>query len=227
MSTNASPFATFLPASSLPQKPLPRKQVSAFRYPVTLPPLPEVPLLTDEPPKIEFTEEELKARLSQERAAGAAEATARLKREYEDRANLQAGAVLNAVEKFAEESKQYYARVEIDVVSLALSIAAKILHRESQVDPQLVAALVQMALKQMKEGSAVQVRVRPEEAAWWREHFAAAQLHVNATVVEDSTLQPKDCVLETELGKANLGLDAQLKEVERGFFDVLAKKPQG
>lgn len=226
MSTNASPFGSFLTAGSMPKKTIAGKQVSAFRYPATLPPLPDVSVLPDEPAKIHLTEEELKARLAQERAAGAADAAARLKREFEERSENEAGRIAKAIQNFAEESKQYYARVEIDVVSLALSIAAKILHRESQVDPQLVAALVQMALKQMKEGSTVQVRVRPEEAGRWRDYFSTAQLHVTVTVVEDHTLEPKDCVLETELGKANLGLDAQLKEVERGFFDVLSKKPQ-
>ena len=29
-------------------------------------------------------------------------------------------------------------------------------------------------------------------------------------------------MLETELGSANFGLDTQLKEVEQGFFDLLA-----
>jgi flagellar assembly protein FliH len=32
-------------------------------------------------------------------------------------------------------------------------------------------------------------------------------------------------VLETELGSANFGLDTQLKEVEQGFFDLLALRP--
>jgi flagellar assembly protein FliH len=32
-------------------------------------------------------------------------------------------------------------------------------------------------------------------------------------------------VLQTELGSANFSLDAQLKEVEQGFFDLLALRP--
>jgi hypothetical protein len=32
-------------------------------------------------------------------------------------------------------------------------------------------------------------------------------------------------VLETELGDAHFGLDRQLKEVEQGFFDLLALRP--
>ena len=45
-------------------------------------------------------------------------------------------------------------------------------------------------------------------------------------VVEDAHLTPIDCILETELGSANFSIDAQLKEVEQGFFDLLAQRPE-
>ena len=44
-------------------------------------------------------------------------------------------------------------------------------------------------------------------------------------MTEDPQLSDQDCVLETELGSANFGLDTQLKEVEQGFFDLLALRP--
>lgn len=215
-------------SSSVPIFPGLRRQVSVstFKYPQTPPPLPDISTLPDGPPLVSLTEEALDARIAQARAAGAAEAEARLRKHFEERADREADNVAAAIRTFEDNSKKYYARVELEVVTLALSIAAKILHRESQVDPQLVAALVQMALKQMKEGSAVSVRVRPENAGRWREHLAALKLNVTVTVVEDSTLEPDDCILESELGTANFSLESQLKEVERGFFDVLAQKPQ-
>ena len=109
---------------------------------------------------------------------------------------------------------------------LALSIAKKILHREAQVDPLLVTALVQVALAQIKEGSAVTVRVRPEEAPRWREQLRAPGINLEVTVIEDGERSAGDCVVETELGSVNFSLAAQLKEVEHGFLDVLARTPQ-
>ena len=41
----------------------------------------------------------------------------------------------------------------------------------------------------------------------------------------DPAIEAHNCVLETELGVTELGLDAQLKEVEQGFFDLLAHRP--
>jgi flagellar biosynthesis/type III secretory pathway protein FliH len=33
-------------------------------------------------------------------------------------------------------------------------------------------------------------------------------------------------MLETELGSTDLTLESQLKEIEQGFFDLLAQRPQ-
>jgi flagellar assembly protein FliH len=44
-------------------------------------------------------------------------------------------------------------------------------------------------------------------------------------IIEDAQLSPEDCILETDLGSANFSIDAQLKEVEQGFFDLLAQRP--
>ena len=200
--------------------------VSTFQYPQTPPSLPELARIVDEPPSVNMTEEAFEAHLARARAEGAADAQNKMRKEFETRADREAAKVAASIRSFEEQSRQYYARVEVEVVTLALSIAAKILHRESQVDSQLVAALVQMSLKQMREGSAVLVRVCPDKVQAWREHLASARLGVVITVTEDPTLQIGDCVIESELGSANFSLESQLKEVERGFFDVLAQKPQ-
>jgi flagellar assembly protein FliH len=204
--------------------------VSIFEYPKleeTVTSLPRIDATAAEPEElvlgITLTEEALNQRLAAARAEGAQQAEARLRQEYESRENAK---IVEAVRAFDKERSQYFSRVEREVVHLALSIAGKILHREAQVDPMLVAALVKIALTQLKDGSAVTVKVRPGEGARWKEYFAGSPAQtLQVSVVEDAELEPGGCVLETELGSANFSLDAQLKEVERGFFDVLAQRP--
>ena len=180
--------------------------------------------------EVRITEAMFAQRLAEERALGSMDAEARMRRDYEqklaqERAHERAK-ISESVRSFELTRKEYFAKVEGEVVQLALSIAGKILHREAQVDPLLIAALVQIALSQMKEGSAVSVRVRPEEAPRWREQLEEPAMNAKVTVIEDMERQPGDCVLETELGSVNFSLEAQLKEVERGFLDVLARTPQ-
>lgn len=176
--------------------------------------------------EIRLAEKAQKERLAAERAAGFAEAEAKLRQEFEQKAERQAARITQTIADFGQAQKDYFARVESEVVQLALAIAGKILHREAQVDPMLVAAIVHLALGQLKDGSCATIRVRPEQAQRWRDHMAAQTLNLTVNVVEEADLEPGDCVLDTELGTVNFSLDAQLKEVERGFFDVLAQKPQ-
>jgi len=179
----------------------------------------------DQPVAPGVAENELKALLNVARLEAMADTEARLKMEYEARSGREADKIRQAIELFQVERKDYFSRVESDVVQLALAIAAKILHRESQVDPMLVAALVRVAVDKLHDGSSVSVRISPVNAGKWREYLANPLNGSTIAIIEDAHLTPDDCILETDLGSANFSVDAQLKEVEQGFFDLLAQRP--
>jgi flagellar assembly protein FliH len=173
----------------------------------------------------ELKEAEYAARLAKERAEATALTELKMRQEYEQKlAGIRAG-VAGALRAFAGERDQYFAQVESEIVRLALSVAAKILHREAQVDPMLVTSLVRIAIERMREDSCVKVHVGPSRFAGWKKYFAEQAQLTRVEVVEDVKLTDQDCILETELGSANFGLDTQLKEVEQGFFDLLALRP--
>jgi flagellar assembly protein FliH len=159
------------------------------------------------------------------RVEAVAETEKRMEKKYEEKLAAEAGRIRLALELFQDERKGYFSRVESEVVKLALAISAKILHREVQVDPLLVAALVRVAVDKLHDGSSVSVRVFPEKAAKWREYLANPLNGSVIAIIEDTNLAPDDCILETDLGSANFSIDAQLKEVEQGFFDLLAQRP--
>lgn len=224
-------MSTSFNRSSMPRLPLAPVTSFQYREMPSIPSLPRVRTAAPEPEphkraEVEMTEAELQALLAETRTDAMAATEARLEAQYRARLDGEKARVTAAIDAFERERKGYFARVETEVVRLALSIAAKILHREAQVDPMLVAALVQIAVNQLKENTAVNVRVHPGTADRWRAHFASAPQWAAITVVEDAELEAGDCVLETELGSANFSLAAQLKEVEQGFFDVLAQTPR-
>ncbi len=168
---------------------------------------------------------EINELLSRARAEAVTETERRLRAEYEARSAKEAAKISQALDLFVAERKSYFSRVESDVVHLALAIAAKILHREAQVDPLLVAALVRVAVDKLHDGSSVSVRTSPANAEKWRQYLASSMNGSTITIIEDSQQGPDDCILETDLGSANFSIDAQLKEVEQGFFDLLAQRP--
>jgi flagellar assembly protein FliH len=159
------------------------------------------------------------------RTEAVAETENRLQQAYEVRSAGEEAKILRALELFQDERKDYFSRVESELVHLALSIAAKILHHEVQVDPLLVATLVRVAVDKMNDVSSVSVRVAPAEAEKWRAYLANQQKGSDIAVVEDAHLEIEDCILETDLGSANFSINAQLKEVEQSFCDLLAQRP--
>ena len=176
--------------------------------------------------RIELSEDELAERITRERTEATHQAELRLRQEYELKLQAERAPIASALKAFEAQRGDYFARVEAEVVQLALAIAAKILHREAQVDPMLLAALVRMTIEKMREGSSVTVRVGTGHAKRWKEYFASQPGVAHVEVTEDAELGDHDCMLETELGSANFGLDTQLKEVEQGFFDLLALRPE-
>ena len=176
--------------------------------------------------RVSFTEEDLARKLLQAAEAATRETEAKLRREYEAQIEAERERISKALNEFQVERAEYYSRVEPELVNLILAVAGRILHREAQVDRMLLAALAKVAVENLQQRSHVVVRVAAEACTEWREYFAMHLSGTKVEVLEDSQLQPDGCVLETELGTADVSIDAQLKEIERGFFDLLAKRPE-
>lgn len=127
-----------------------------------------------------------------------------------------------ALEEFRARRDEYLARVEHEVVRLALAIAERILHREAQMDPLLLSGAVRVALGQLAESTEVKLRVPAAQQGMWGEMLRLMPgLPLRPTVVADARLEAAEAVLEAELGTVDLGVRAQLAEIERGFFDLL------
>ena len=175
----------------------------------------------------EIAQQEIDWLVQAARTEATAETRAEMQAEMASRLALEAEKTRKAIESFQDQQKTYFSKVETEVVQLSLAIAARILHRESQVDPTLVAGIVRVAIEKLHNGSSVTIRIPPSASAKWRERLKGLEAAYEISLVEDAQMGPNDCVLETELGSADFSIETQLKEVERGFFDLLTLRPQG
>jgi len=160
---------------------------------------------------------EIQARIEAARKESREKAREEWEDELEKRVAEERSRVDRVCEEFVQERQKYFADVEAEVVRLALAIAARVLHREAKIDPLLLAGVVRVALEKVAEGSATVLRVPVEEVEMWR--------RVASSVEGDVRMKPGECVLETSVGKVELGVSAQLEEIERGFFDLLQQRP--
>ncbi len=132
-----------------------------------------------------------------------------------------------ALEEFRTRRDEYLARVEHEVVRLALAIAERILHREAQLDPMLLSGAVRVALGQLPESTEVRLRVPAGQKEMWAEMMRLMPgLPLRPEVRGDDGLKEGEAILEASLGVVDLGVKAQLSEIERGFFDSQQLPPR-
>lgn len=177
------------------------------------------------PPALGVPEEEVQARIQAACLAERQQTEQRLEQQHTHHIAALEQAIASTLADFAAERSTYFARVESEVVHLSLAIARKILEREARIDPLLLAGLVRVALDGLQHGPAVRLRVSPDRLSAWQAHLATTPTHQRPELLPDASLSPDDCVLETEAGVARLNYEIQLKEIERGFLDLLGQRP--
>ena len=132
------------------------------------------------------------------------------------------------IEDFTKERDRYLEAVEHEVVKLALAVAARILRREAQMDPLLLTGAVRVALGQLAGSTQVRLQVPAAELDLWSEAMALVpNLAVRPTVIAGEGMRLGDCTIETAMGSVDLGIRAQLGEIERGFFDRAGSSGSG
>ena len=145
-----------------------------------------------------------------------------IENQYSGALSTASEALTKAIEEFRMTRDHYLAQVEREIVHLALAIAERILHREAQIDPLLLSGAVRVALGQLTESTDVLVKVPVAEENLWSEVFRMMpNLPLRPDLKSDERMKPGECIIETRLGNIDLGIRAQLGEIERGFFDLL------
>jgi flagellar assembly protein FliH len=157
---------------------------------------------------------------------GMAEGEKRARAEFAAEVATQRAGISAALEAFKTERASYFARIEPEIVQLSLAIARKIVHREAQLDPLLLAGMVHVALEKLDRGTHIRLRAHPEEMHFWTEHFAnCADGQPAPDFAGDPQLRHGECALETEMGNTLISLETHLKEIEQGFLDLLEQRP--
>ena len=140
---------------------------------------------------------------------------------FRDALETERSAVTVACTSFARARDKYFASIEAEVVKLSLAIAARVLQREVNMDPMLLLGVVHVALARLSDTDGAVLCTPPDQVELWRRAMRSNGVRVEA----DTKMHPGELQLRAPMGVAELGIAAQLQEIERGFFDLLAKRP--
>jgi flagellar assembly protein FliH len=114
-----------------------------------------------------------------------------------------------------------YMQVEREVVKLAVEVAKKIVHREIQVDNDIIQTLVRVALSHVAEKSAVTVYLSPQDYNHLQtlRGELAQSAGCDISLLADKSIERGGCLLQTECGDIDARIEEKFREVERVFFE--------
>jgi flagellar assembly protein FliH len=174
--------------------------------------------------QLKLQQQEALAEIEAARRAARVESRQEWKDELEGRVAMERARLARVCDDFEKERARYFSDVESEVVKLALAIAARVLHREANLDPLFLTAAVRVVLEKVADQSTMQLRVPVEEMERWKEAMAV-EAESRLQFIGEERMSAGECVLETSVGRVELGVKAQLEEIEKGFFDLLQQRP--
>lgn len=114
---------------------------------------------------------------------------------------------------------EYLERLERQIVEVVTIAVRKIVGEMD--DRERIVRLVHTALDQVRGRQRVVVRVCPEEEQYVRDALTPMLARTSAAngldVVADRHMKPGDCMLESEMGVVDAGLEVQLKAIENAL----------
>lgn len=112
-----------------------------------------------------------------------------------------------------------------ELVRLAITVAARVLHRETVVNSNAMAGLAKAALSKLQSREISRVRMHPALESSVSKTLEECGAPANLVLMTDSSLSPGDLLFETSQGVLDASLSTQFRELERALLDKLDSSP--
>jgi flagellar assembly protein FliH len=128
------------------------------------------------------------------------------------------------LERSQELRSEILAETEQQIVDLALLISRKVIKTISESQKTVVLQNISQALKKIKARGAILIRVNITDLKLTTEHSKTfIQMMEGAKgvqIVEDSTVDPGGCIIETDFGEIDARISSQLAELEAKILEL-------
>jgi len=127
-------------------------------------------------------------------------------------------AVSNIMSEVSELKKNILQNAEADIIHLAVSVAAKILHLEVTTNREVIRHLLREAIKKIVDRENMKIRIHPLDFQYMMEiktdflqNFDGVK---NIVFEEDDSIQQGGAIIETLFGEVDARLDQQYNEIK-------------
>jgi len=123
------------------------------------------------------------------------------------------------------DRREFFDRIEPELVRLSVSIAEKVIGSELELRPEVVVDLVRSAMKRLRDREHLRVSVNPQDAERVKEARADLIAAVDGVrkleVVEDRRVDVGGCVIESGNGTLDARIRTQIDEIGRVLGEML------
>jgi flagellar assembly protein FliH len=166
-------------------------------------------------------EQEAASRLDQSRREAFVEGIAAGRQQAEEQIRPAMEGLAQALAELSRLKEITRDQATEDLVHLAISIAARVIHREVAIDPDALAGLVKAAFTKVQSREINRVSMHPALESLVRKSLEQCGAAKNLELAPDPGLKPGEVFFETAQGILDASVETQLAEIERGLIDKL------
>jgi flagellar assembly protein FliH len=168
-------------------------------------------------------EREAARKLDQARREAFAEGLATGRQQAEEQFRPAVQGLAETLETLARLRETIREETTQDLVHLAISVAARVIHREVAIDSDALTGLVQAAFSKLQSREINRVRMHPALEGLVRKALEQSGSPKNLVLTADPSLKPAEVFFETAQGTPDASVETQLREIERGLIDRLER----
>ncbi|MDA3956582.1 flagellar assembly protein FliH [Oceanispirochaeta sp.] len=135
------------------------------------------------------------------------------------------------IDKAIEKREEMINEAETQMIDLVLLIARKVIKVISENQKNVVVNNIVQALRKLKSRGDVAVRVNLADLDLATDHtrdFMKMVENVKSiTILEDTSVDPGGCIIETDFGQIDARITSQLKEIEEKIMELVPIKVKG
>lgn len=132
---------------------------------------------------------------------------------------------LKVLEDANVEREKILSELEPQIINLVAVIAEKLIMNSVNVNPDTILYLLRVGLSGATIGGDVNIRVSPNDYRTLTDNLESllpsSANKANLEVIQDGSLNPSDCIIETSLGNIDCSLDQQFRSLKNELFMIL------
>jgi len=174
-------------------------------------------------PRVGSRAEQEASRLDQARREAFAEGMAAGRQQAEEQVRPAMEGLAQTLAELARLREVIREQATEDLIRLAVSIAARVVHREVVIDPDALGGLVKAAFSKVQSREINRVRMHPALEGLVKKSLEQCGAPKGLVLAADAGLKPGEIFFETPQGILDASVEAQLGEIERGLIDKLER----